>query len=136
MKTCISMFRFKDFTTENKIQQKELMAIFNVGQSTVSHLVSGKIPITEDRLNILRERYGSIIIDQYVVPDEANEIIREKTDTPTDAMSIISSLIASNQKKDEELSELRKELAHLTRCFKALAEKHGLSDKSIEKAAG
>ena len=33
------MFRFKDFTAENKIQQKELMALFNVGQSTVSHLV-------------------------------------------------------------------------------------------------
>ncbi len=129
------MFRFKDFASDNKIKQKELMAIFNVGQSTVSHLVSGKIPITEDRLNLLRERYGSTLVDQYIVPDEAN-VIREKTDTPTDAMSIISILIASNQKKDEELAELRKELAHLTHCFQVLAEKHGLLTKSAEKAIG
>lgn len=129
------MFRFKDFASDNKIKQKELMAIFNVGQSTVSHLVSGKIPITEDRLNLLRERYGSTLVDQYIVQDEAN-VIREKTDTPTDAMSIISILIASNQKKDEELAELRKELAHLTHCFQVLAEKHGLLTQSVEKAIG
>ena len=130
------MFRFKDFTSDNKIQQKELMVLFGVGQSTVSHLVSGKIPITEERLNMLRERYGSIIVDQYIVPDAVNEVVRERNDTPTDAMSIISSLIASNQAKDEELAELRKELAHLTRCFHALAEKYGHSAKSIEKAVG
>lgn len=129
------MFRFKDFTTENKVQQSELMELFGLGQSTISNLVNGKIPTNKERLELLRAKFGSDLINKYIVPDEANNFIKEKQEPiPTDAMSIISSLIASNKAKDEELAELRKELVHLTRCFEALAEKNG--SKPIEKVIG
>lgn len=130
------MFRFKDFTTENKIQQSELMELFGIGQSTVSNLVNGKIPITENRIQILKQKYGSALVEKYVVPELPTETVERKPDpAPTDAMTIINRLIASNEAKDEELSQLRKELAHLTRCFQVLAERYGVSATSIEKTA-
>ncbi len=129
------MFRIKDFIKNNRIKQSELASIFGVGQSTVSYIVNGKMPVSEERVELLRNRFGSELVNNYIVPDEAKDFIVEKPDpNPTDAMSIISSLIASNKAKDEELAELRKELVHLTHCFEALAEKQGT--KPIEKVIG
>lgn len=130
------MFRIKDFIKNNRIKQSELASIFGVGQSTASYIVNGKMPISEERIELLRNRFGSELVNNYIVPDEAKDFIVEKPDpNPTDAMSIISSLIASNKAKDEELSQLRKELAHLTRCFQVLAERYGVSTTTIEKTA-
>lgn len=130
------MFRIKDFIKNNRIKQSELASIFGVGQSTASYIVNGKMPVSEERVELLRNRFGSELVNSYIVPDEAKDFIVEKPDpNPTDAMSIISSLIASNKAKDEELSQLRKELAHLTRCFQVLAERYGVSATSIEKTA-
>lgn len=130
------MFRIKDFIKNNRIKQSELASIFGVGQSTASYIVNGKMPVSEERVELLRNRFGSELVNSYIVPDEAKDFIVEKPDpNPTDAMSIISSLIASNKAKDEELSQLRKELAHLTRCFQVLAERYGVSTTTIEKTA-
>lgn len=112
------------------------MELFGIGQSTVSNLVNGKIPITENRIQILKQKYGSALVEKYVVPELPTETVERKPDpAPTDAMTIINRLIASNEAKDEELSQLRKELAHLTRCFQVLAERYGVSATSIEKTA-
>lgn len=112
------------------------MELFGIGQSTVSNLVNGKIPITENRIQILKQKYGSALVEKYVVPELPTETVERKPDnTPTDTMTIINRLIASNEAKDEELSQLRKELAHLTRCFQVLAERYGVSATSIEKTA-
>lgn len=42
---------------------------------------------------------------------------------PTDSMTIINRLIEINAQKDEELRELRQQLAHLTECFQKLADR-------------
>lgn len=42
---------------------------------------------------------------------------------PTDSMTIINRLIDINAQKDEELRELRLQLAHLTECFQKLADR-------------
>lgn len=60
------MFRFKEFVKEQKIAQKELTDLLNISQAYCSNLVNEKLPISEDKLNILREHYGVDLINKYV----------------------------------------------------------------------
>ena len=66
------MFRFKEFINDNDIKQRELMELFSVSQPYVSNLVNGKMPLQDDKIEILRKKYGDIV-DGYKTD---NDIVR------------------------------------------------------------
>ena len=63
------MFRFKEFINDNDIKQRELMELFSVSQPYVSNLVNGKMPLQDDKIEILRKKYGDIV-DGYKTDDD------------------------------------------------------------------
>lgn len=65
------MFRFKEFVKDQQVTQKELMDLLGISQSYCSNLVNGKLPVSEDKLSIMRKRYGDDIIDRYTYEDDA-----------------------------------------------------------------
>ncbi len=62
------MFRFKDFVEENRIKQKDLCELFNVSQPYISSLINGKQMINDDKVELLKEKYGEIV-DKYISDD-------------------------------------------------------------------
>ena len=72
------MFRFKDFVEENRIRQRDLCELFGVSQPYMSALINGKKSINDDKLALLRERYGEMV-EKYVSDD--NTMYDSETET-------------------------------------------------------
>ena len=92
-------------------------------------ILNGKIkPITAkmaDKIKTAKPIYSRTWllsgVGQMLDVDGMDEM--SKPAIPTDSMAIINRLIEINAQKDEELRELRQQLAHLTECFQKLADR-------------
>ena len=67
------MFKIKEFMKDKCLRQKDLQELFGVSQSYVSLITSGKIPITDERINILRKAYGDIV-NEYIIDGEIMDV--------------------------------------------------------------
>lgn len=67
------IFKIKEFMKNKKLKQKDLQELFGVSQSYVSLITSGKVPITDERLEILRGVYGNDV-DYYILEGEVAKI--------------------------------------------------------------
>lgn len=64
------VFNFRQFMFDKSLRQNDLAQLLGESQSVVSLFANGKrIPKTK-HLDILRERFGDDVIDQYVIDDE------------------------------------------------------------------
>lgn len=67
------MFRFKDFRTDIGLTQKEIMAILNVSQTTISFVENGTRNLTKEQLNILVDKYGEDTVNKYMTEPNITE---------------------------------------------------------------
>lgn len=64
------MFYLKGFVDEFEIKQRELTELLDVSQSTISNMINGKLPFSDEKVEILRTRYGSDAVDKYCYEGE------------------------------------------------------------------
>lgn len=64
------MFYLKGFVEEYDIKQRELAAVLDLGQSTISNMINGKLPFSDEKIEVLRRHYGDEAVQKYMYEGE------------------------------------------------------------------
>lgn len=97
------MFDLKRFREDFKIGQAELCKLFNCSQPYISALEKGKRSLSEDKYNLLQQKFGDI--SDYIIINITEDIEQECSATETQAIipyEFVKSLLEERKRVDEE----------------------------------
>lgn len=106
------MFRLRDFRTDIGLTQKEIMAILNVSQTTISFVENGTRNLTKEQLNILVDKYGEDIVNKYMTepnitePTNIQDNITNMSEQTHDTTGIYQSLIDIISRQQSQMDSL------------------------------
>lgn len=106
------MFRLRDFRTDIGLTQKDIMAILNVSQTTISFVENGTRNLTKEQLNILVDKYGEDIVNKYMTdpnitePTNIQDNITNMSEQTHDTTGIYQSLIDIISRQQSQMDSL------------------------------